>query len=60
MKQTTRIPEMLNTSIHTMNGKARYICTEIEDSNGNFNDDYSTSDGYYLIHEAKHHHVYKV
>lgn len=54
------IPEMVDTTIDTMHGKAKYVRTEFEDAEGNFYDDYFSSDGYYLIHDGNKHHVYKV
>lgn len=60
IKQTKKLPEMANKTINTMIGLAIYICTEFEDENGNFNDDYYTSSGYFLIHQGDKHHVYKV
>jgi len=47
-------------SIDTAWGKAYYIRTEYEDSDGNWNDNYWTRDGYYLIHHESSHDVYKV
>ena len=58
-KQTIKIPEMIDTTIDTVQGVAVYMCTEMEDSNERWNDDYYTSDRYYVIHEGDKHHVYK-
>ena len=45
-------------TINVIGGKARYIGTEIEDENGNWNDDYNVKDGYYVIHQGNKHHIY--
>lgn len=55
-----KIPEMIDTSINTMKGEAKYYGTEIEDSQGRFDDSYSTNEGYYLIHKNPMHHIYLV
>jgi len=47
-------------TIDTVAGVATYVKTEVEDRYGRWNDDYWTRDGYYVIHEGKRHHVYKV
>lgn len=47
-------------SIDTVAGKAFYVRTEIEDKQGRWNDSYQTREGYYVIHEGKKHHVYKI
>lgn len=52
--------DKLGTSINTMSGKAFYYGSEIEDNNGKFDDSYSTSQGYYLIHSGKYHRIYKL
>jgi len=47
-------------TIDTIRGRAYYKGTEIEDEEGNWNDSYSTNQGYYVIHKGTKHHVYKV
>lgn len=37
----------------------KYVCTEIENDDGIWNDDYPVSKGYWVIHEGFMHHVYK-
>ena len=49
-----------NTSINTIQGIAYYYITEIEDDKGNWNDNYYTSNGFYVTHTGKYHYVYKV
>ena len=49
-----------NTSIDTIQGKAYYYCTEIEDKNEKWNDNYYVKDGFYVTHSGKFHYVYKV
>jgi hypothetical protein len=44
--------------IKTASGPARYIGTEVEDSNGHWSMNYSTSAGEWVIHDGKKHHVY--
>lgn len=46
--------------IDTIAGRAYYVRTEIEDEHGKWYDNYWTRDGYWVIHEGKNHHVYKV
>jgi len=58
MKQ--EILENVKTYIETANGIASYVCTEIEDENELWNDDYNVRDGYYIIHKGNQHHVYKL
>ena len=57
-------PDFVNPTvqktINTVAGTAHYIGTEIEDDHGRWNDNYYTRDGYWVIHEGKHHHVYKI
>lgn len=36
-----------------------YIGTEVEDKYGRFEDSYQSREGFHLIHEGPHHHVYK-
>ena len=50
----------METEIRTAQGTAKYLCTEIEDKAGNWNDNYCIRDGYWVIHEGNQHHVYKV
>jgi len=45
--------------IDTVAGRAKFVCTEIEDSLGRWND-YKTSDGFWVIHQGDRHHVYQV
>jgi hypothetical protein len=47
-------------SIDVMGGSATYLFTEIEDANGKWDDSYNVNQGYYLIHDGKYHHVYKL
>ena len=47
-------------SINTASGKAKYIGTETEDKYGRWNDRYSTRDGFWVIHDGDHHHIYKI
>ena len=56
MRRTTGV----KPSIGTAAGEAFYVKTEVEDKHGRWNDDYYTRDGYWVIHEGKKHHVYKV
>ena len=51
---------MVENTINTCQGIAQFIRTEVEDKDGKWNDNYYTRDGYYVIHEGKKHHVYKV
>jgi hypothetical protein len=46
--------------IDTVAGKALFVRTEKEDEFGRWNDNYFTKDGYWVIHQGKKHHVYKV
>lgn len=48
------------TSISTVDGPAHYIKTEVEDSDGRWNDDYYVADGFYVLHDGIEHHVYQV
>jgi len=47
-------------SIRTASGEAHYIGTHKENSQGRFPDWYTTTMGYWLIHDGEYHHVYKV
>jgi hypothetical protein len=55
-KKMHRLPSFINT----VAGKAYFVKTETEDKHGKWNDDYSTRDGYWVLHSGKKHHVYKV
>jgi len=46
--------------IDVAGGSAKYVCTEIEDSRGRWNDDYNVRDGYFVIHDGENHHVYRL
>jgi hypothetical protein len=46
------------TSIQTMNGTGYYIGTEIENNQGEWDQDYYISQGEWVIHDGKYHHVY--
>ena len=46
--------------IQTAQGPAKFVKTEVEDDNGNWNDNYNVKDGYYVIHRGKEHDVYKL
>jgi len=50
----------VKSEISTVQGRAGFVKTEVEDEQGNWNDSYYTHAGYYVIHEGKRHHVYKV
>jgi len=50
----------IRKSIQTMDGPAYFIKTEVEDKYGCWNDNYTISSGYYVIHDGKKHHVYKI
>lgn len=56
----TKDRDLIGDTINTISGEAEYFGTEYEDSEGKWNDDYSTAQGYYVIHTEKAHHVYKV
>jgi len=58
--KTVKISEMKGKTINTISGEALYYCTEIEDKNEKWNDDYSTTQGFYVIHRGDKHHVYRV
>jgi hypothetical protein len=47
-------------SIGTVAGEAFFVRTEVENADGRWNDSYATRDGYWVIHDGKYHHVYKV
>ena len=53
-------PILKDKSINTIQGKAYYYVTEIEDKNEKWNNNYYTSDEFYVIHSGKFHYVYKV
>ena len=50
----------MKQSINTVQGRAEYVRTELEDKDERWNDSYRTKDGYFIIHEGSEHHVYKV
>jgi uncharacterized protein YeeX (DUF496 family) len=50
----------INKTISTISGEAEYVGTEFEDDYGDWHDDYSVKDGYYVIHGDNRHHVYKL
>jgi hypothetical protein len=52
--------ERIAPIIDTISGKALFVKTEKEDKEGRWNDNYYTKDGYWVIHQGKKHHVYKV
>ena len=54
-----KIKRMVKPVIETVDGLKHYYKTEVEDSDGNWNDNYSVRDGFWVIHEGKYHHVYK-
>ena len=53
-KHSNIVPE----TIRTIDGLAKFVRTEVEDSQGRWNDNYQTREGYWVIHEGKKHHVY--
>lgn len=48
------------STINVAGGTAHYVLTETEDSRGRWNDDYTIRNGFYVIHEGRNHHVYKL
>ena len=60
MKEKLQQVRGVKNVIQTVQGKALYIGTEIEDANGKWDDNYPISKGYYVVHEGKNHHIYKV
>jgi hypothetical protein len=46
--------------IQVAGGNAYFVKTEVEDAKGKWNDNYYVKDGYYVIHQGKRHHVYKL
>ena len=48
----------MENEINVLGGTAKYVRTEVEDANGNWNDNYYTRDGYWVIHEGNEHHIY--
>ena len=56
----TIIPELVDTTIKTVSGTAKYLHTEVEDDNGNWNDNWWNTNGEYVRHEGRKHHVYIV
>jgi len=57
---TTKRESGISPMIDTVAGKALFIRTEKEDKFGRWNDNYYMRDGYWVIHQGKKHHVYKV
>lgn len=51
---------MHKKTINTGAGIAEFVKTEKEDKYGRWNDNYWIRDGYWVIHEGKKHHVYKL
>ena len=48
-------------TIRTAKGTAYYIRTDIEDENEKWRgNNLTTSEGFYIIHEGKKHHIYQV
>lgn len=52
--------ELKGKTIGTMNGDATYLQTEIEDENGRWDDHWLMSNGEFVIHDGREHHVYVV
>ena len=50
----------MEQTINTIQGVANYVATEVEDANGNWNDNYNTTDGYWVVHNGNEHYIYKV
>ncbi len=50
----------MEKKIQTINGEALYSHTETEDENGSWNDNWSTKNGEFVIHDGNQHHVYIV
>lgn len=47
--------------INTVGGKAKFVETRVEDENENWDSTgLTTSNGFWVIHEGKEHHVYEV
>jgi len=44
--------------ISTAFGEKKYLKTEVEDENGKWKDNYSTKDGFFVIHDGRRHHIY--
>lgn len=47
-------------TIRVAGGVAKFVKTEVEDKHGHWNDNYWTRNGYWVLHEGKKHHVYKM
>lgn len=47
-------------TIRTVAGIAYYQCTEVENQEGRWNNNYSTRDGFWVIHRGRFHDVYSV
>jgi hypothetical protein len=58
-KETLKQIGNVKKTISTAKGPAEYIGTEVEDSNGRWNDNYNVRDGFWVLHEGEKHHVYK-
>ena len=46
--------------INTVQGRAYYLYTEVENKYGKWNDNHWTRNGEYVIHRGKRHHVYSI
>ena len=45
-------------TILTAWGEKTYQGTEVEDSKGDWNDEYNVKEGYSVVHDGENHHVY--
>ena len=52
--------DLIYCTIRTAQGEALYSHTEVEDKNGNWNDEWLVSNGEWVIHDGKQHHVFIV
>lgn len=59
-KESLRKIQGPKPTINTASGEARYLGTEFENEDGKWNDSYAIKDGFWVIHQGKQHHVYKV
>jgi hypothetical protein len=50
---------LLNSTIRTADGEKHYYGTEIEDDNGDWDDHYAISDGFWVVHNGKYHDIYR-
>ena len=57
-RKRTVVLEDVAETIHVCGGEAKYLHTEVENSEGEWHDDYKTIDGEYVIHDCIFHHVY--